>query len=106
MREAVTERTGAVPVDDSVRDLRERVERDARARLGQKRWTREYEAGRHASVESLLKDIDERSFSAAAVAWSARALRPLLRFHRALRLQDVRHPVVALVAGVLVDRLA
>ena len=62
MREAVTERTGAVPVDDSVRDLRERVERDARARLGQKRWTREYEAGRHASVESLLKDIEERSF--------------------------------------------
>ena len=65
MRDAVTERTGAVPVDDSVRDLRDRVERDARARLGQKRWAREYEAGRQASVESLLKDIDERSFSAA-----------------------------------------
>jgi hypothetical protein len=61
MREAVTERTGAIPVDDSVRDLRERVERDARARLGQKRWTREHEAGRRASVESLLKDIDERA---------------------------------------------
>jgi hypothetical protein len=66
MREAVTERTGAVPVDDSVRDLRERVERDARARLGQKRWTREYEAGRQSSVESLLKDIENRSFSVAA----------------------------------------
>jgi hypothetical protein len=64
MREAVTERTGAMPVDDSVRDLRERVERDARARLGQKRWNREYEAGRTGSVESILKDIDERSFSA------------------------------------------
>jgi hypothetical protein len=65
MREAVTERTGAVPADDSVRDLRLRVERDARARLGQKRWIHEYEAGRRASVESLLKDIDERSLSAA-----------------------------------------
>lgn len=60
-RDAVTERTGAIPVDASVRDLRDRVERDARARLGQRRWAREYDAGRHASVESLLKDIDERS---------------------------------------------
>jgi hypothetical protein len=60
-RDAVTERTGAIPVDDSVRDLRERVERDARARLGQRRWAREYEAGRRASVESLLSEIDERS---------------------------------------------
>jgi predicted ATPase/DNA-binding XRE family transcriptional regulator len=58
-RDAVTERTGAVVVDESVRDLRERVERDARARLGQKRWAREYEAGRNASVESLLREIDD-----------------------------------------------
>jgi hypothetical protein len=68
MREAVTERTGAVPVDDSVRDLRERVERDARTRLGRKRWTREYEAGREASVESLLEEIDERSVGTAATS--------------------------------------
>jgi predicted ATPase/DNA-binding XRE family transcriptional regulator len=65
-RDAVTERTGAIPVDDSVRDLRERVEQDARARLGPRRWAREYEAGRHASVESLLTDIDERSKRAIA----------------------------------------
>src|SRR5262249_41835218 len=42
-RDGVTERTGAMVVDDSVRDLRDRVERDARARLGPKRWAREYE---------------------------------------------------------------
>src|SRR6185295_6710446 len=41
----------------------------------------------------------------AAVLSRPRRLRALLRFHRALRLQDVGHPVVALVAGVLVDRL-
>jgi predicted ATPase/DNA-binding XRE family transcriptional regulator len=66
MREAVTERTGAMPVDDSVRDLRQRVERDARSRLGQRGWSREYGAGRQSSVESLLKEIDERSFSSVA----------------------------------------
>ena len=59
-RDAVTERTGAIVVDHSVRDLRERAERDARARLDQRRWAREYEAGRNASVESLLKEIDDR----------------------------------------------
>ena len=59
-RDGVTERTGATVVDDSVRDLRERVDKDARARLGPRRWAREYEAGRNASVESLLKEIDGR----------------------------------------------
>jgi predicted ATPase/DNA-binding XRE family transcriptional regulator len=63
MRDAVTERTGSVPSDDSVRDLRERVERDARGRLGPKRWRREYEAGRQLTVESLLTDIDARAIS-------------------------------------------
>jgi predicted ATPase/transcriptional regulator with XRE-family HTH domain len=72
-RDAVTERTGAIPVDDSVRDLRERVERDARARLGQRRWAREYEAGRKASVESLLGEIDERSATTATEANSVTA---------------------------------
>jgi tetratricopeptide (TPR) repeat protein len=72
-RDAVTERTGATPVDDAVRDLRERVERDARARLGQRRWAREYEAGRNASVESLLKEIDERSGSSITTTEDASA---------------------------------
>jgi hypothetical protein len=60
VRDAVTERTGATAVDQSVRDLEERVERGSRARLGPRRWSREYEAGRKASVESLLKEVNER----------------------------------------------
>src|SRR5215471_5201926 len=60
-RDGVTERTGAMAVDDSVRDLRQRVERDSRARLGPKSWAREYEAGWNASVDSLLSEIDDRS---------------------------------------------
>jgi predicted ATPase/DNA-binding XRE family transcriptional regulator len=67
MRDAVTERTGSVPSDDSVRDLRERVERDARGRLGQERWLREYDAGRQLTVESLLTDIDARAISTSPV---------------------------------------
>jgi hypothetical protein len=43
-----------------VRDLWERIERDAHARLGQRRWAREHEIGRGASMESLLKEVDER----------------------------------------------
>jgi len=60
VRDGVTERTGAMAVDDSVQDLRERVERDSRARLGPKRWAREYETGRNASVDMLLNEIDDR----------------------------------------------
>jgi hypothetical protein len=60
IRDAVTERTGARAVDESVRDLWERIERDAHARLGQRRWAREHEIGRGASMESLLKEVDER----------------------------------------------
>jgi predicted ATPase/DNA-binding XRE family transcriptional regulator len=59
-RDGVTERTGAIAVDESVSDLRQRVERDSRARLGPKRWAREYETGRNASVDSLLSEIDDR----------------------------------------------
>jgi len=59
-REAVTERTGARAVDHSVRDLRENAERHARARLGAARWKRAYDAGRQASIDSLLHDIDSR----------------------------------------------
>ena len=57
-RHAVTDRTGVTPVDKSVHDLREHAEREARARLGRARWTRAYAAGRRASIDSLLKDID------------------------------------------------
>jgi hypothetical protein len=60
IRDAITERTGARAVDESMRDLWVRVERDARGRIGQRRWTREYEAGRRASIESLLQEVDDR----------------------------------------------
>jgi non-specific serine/threonine protein kinase len=57
-RAAVTERAGVTPVDNSVQDIRERAEREARERLGPDRWARAYAAGRSASVDSLLKDIE------------------------------------------------
>jgi ATP/maltotriose-dependent transcriptional regulator MalT len=59
-RDAVTERTGVTVVDKSVQDLRDRAEQ-TRERLGPHRWTRAYGAGRRASIDSLLKDIDARS---------------------------------------------
>ena len=58
-RDAVTDRTGAKVVDISVRELQEHAERDARARLGEQRWARAYEAGRSATIDALLKDIDK-----------------------------------------------
>jgi hypothetical protein len=57
-RDAVTERSGVTVVDKSVQDLRDQSEREARARLGPDRWARAYAAGRSASIDSLLKDID------------------------------------------------
>lgn len=57
-RDAVTERTGVTVVDPSVRDLRERSERQARVRLGPDRWSRSYAAGRVTTIEMLIKDID------------------------------------------------
>ncbi len=57
-RDAVTDRTGATAVDNSVRDLREYAERDARARLGAERWARAYAAGRGMSIDALIQDID------------------------------------------------
>ena len=57
-RDAVTERTGHSLVDTPVRDLREQPEREARARLAPDRWDRAYAAGRRASIDALLKDID------------------------------------------------
>jgi predicted ATPase/DNA-binding XRE family transcriptional regulator len=57
-RDAVTERTGVTVVDKSVRDLDERAQRDAGARLGPDRWARAYAAGRGTSIDTLLEDID------------------------------------------------
>ena len=58
VRHAVTERTGATVVDQSVDDLKERSEREARARLGPDRWSVAYAAGRNTSIDELLQDID------------------------------------------------
>jgi ATP/maltotriose-dependent transcriptional regulator MalT len=57
-RDAVSERTGAAIVDKSVLQLNERTERDARVRLGPEKWARAYSAGRNASIDALIKDID------------------------------------------------
>ena len=57
-RDAVTERAGATVVDKSVQDVRDRVEREVRARLGPDRWGRAYSAGRLTSIDSLMKNID------------------------------------------------
>jgi predicted ATPase/DNA-binding XRE family transcriptional regulator len=57
-RDAVVEQTGASAVDQSVRERRERIEREIRERLGAEEWNRAYAAGRSASLDSLLNDID------------------------------------------------
>ena len=57
-RDAVTERTGASIADKWVRDMGERAEREARARLGPDRWARAYAAGRVTSMDSWIKEID------------------------------------------------
>jgi len=56
--DVVTERTGAMVVDKSVQDVREQVEREVRARLGPDRWATVHLAGRKASIDSLMKDIE------------------------------------------------
>jgi hypothetical protein len=58
VQDAVTDSTGATVVDTSVQDLREKVEREAKARLGAERWARAYAAGRKISIDALIKDID------------------------------------------------
>ena len=58
-QDAVTERTGATVVDKSVHDLRERAEVEVRARLDPNRWAGAYAAGRRATIDSLLEDIDK-----------------------------------------------
>jgi predicted ATPase len=58
LRDAITESTGAVVVDQSTHDLRERGERAARARLGRERWAAAYAVGRRSEMEGLLKEIE------------------------------------------------
>jgi predicted ATPase/DNA-binding XRE family transcriptional regulator len=58
-RDAITERMGSTAVSQSIRQLRERVEQQAKARLGLSNWARAYETGRTASIDSLLNDIEE-----------------------------------------------
>jgi predicted ATPase/DNA-binding XRE family transcriptional regulator len=57
-RDAITERTGVTAVDQSVDDLQQSVERETRDRLGLDRWARAHAAGRTASIDMLLADID------------------------------------------------
>ncbi len=57
-RDAVSDRTGAAVVDKSVLELRELTEHGARVRLGPERWESAYAAGRSASIDALIKDID------------------------------------------------
>ena len=57
-RDAITERIGTTASSNSVRELRERVEQQARTRLGLLNWERAYETGRTASIDSLLSDIE------------------------------------------------
>jgi len=57
-QDAVAESTGVAIVDRSARELREEVERGARARLGPGQWARAYAAGRKTSIESLINEIE------------------------------------------------
>jgi ATP/maltotriose-dependent transcriptional regulator MalT len=58
--QAVTDQTGATVSDASVADLRQSAEEEARAHLGPDRWARARAAGRAASIDSLIHDIDSR----------------------------------------------
>jgi tetratricopeptide (TPR) repeat protein len=57
-RDAASERTGATVVLKFVHDLHEQAEQEARARLGPDRWAGAYAAGRKASIDALMNDID------------------------------------------------
>jgi hypothetical protein len=57
-RDAVTERTGAMVVDQWIHALGQQTESAVRARLGPDRWARAYGAGRNTSIDSLMRDID------------------------------------------------
>jgi predicted ATPase/DNA-binding XRE family transcriptional regulator len=57
-RDAVSERTGAAIVDRAVQELKDQTERDVRVRLGPEKWAHAYAAGRNASIDALITDID------------------------------------------------
>ena len=57
-RDAVIESTGITIVDRPVHDLRDQAEQEARVRLGPDRWAKAYAAGRGASIDALLEDVD------------------------------------------------
>jgi predicted ATPase/DNA-binding XRE family transcriptional regulator len=59
-RDVISERTGATIVLKMVHDLHVQAERDVRTRLGADRWSAAYTAGRKASIDSLLAEIDAR----------------------------------------------
>ena len=50
--------SGAAITDKLVQALKEQTERDVRVRLGPEKWARAYAAGRSASIDALIKDID------------------------------------------------
>jgi predicted ATPase/DNA-binding XRE family transcriptional regulator len=60
-RDEVAERMGVTVALATINDLRERIQRDTRARLDPARWARAYAAGRQTSIDSLLKDLDSHT---------------------------------------------
>jgi len=54
----VAERTGVRVVIKPAQALSEEVARDVRERLGPERWERAYAAGRQASIDALINDIE------------------------------------------------
>jgi tetratricopeptide (TPR) repeat protein len=58
-RDAVMERTGVSLSEMALQQLRERIEREGRTRLGPVRWARARAAGRNLSIDALLKDLAE-----------------------------------------------
>jgi predicted ATPase/DNA-binding XRE family transcriptional regulator len=60
-RAAVSERTGAKVVVQVVQDIGERAEQEARTQLGAEKFAKAFSAGRAASIDGLLHDIDAHS---------------------------------------------
>jgi hypothetical protein len=60
-RDAITDLTGATArLSKSIDDLQEAARREGSACPGPDRWARAYAAGRTASIDSLMHDIDSR----------------------------------------------
>jgi len=57
-RDAIAERTGSILIDPLMRELCERIEADARARLGPDGWAQSHADGRRSSIDSMLKDVE------------------------------------------------